>query len=238
MEMERRIAEIIYQYSLVDFDKKLGAVHIPMSALTEHGLTYNQVTLGFSLLSKHGVNNFEQCRGRAERDSGKAQQHFQVIPQTDIDVWEQSGDKEHLEAIEPAWRVFINQKKIEAFLKKPKITTSTPVQPTDKVVLYFTSRGELFRDDKHRLSMKKDGVPFKVFKYFFENPNHDYDPELTTDDMAAALDMKAQLLRNEINKLKKAAVTSLGLKDSLSLFQNKRFSGYRLNPQIAIIERD
>jgi len=82
--------------------------------------------------------------------------------------------------------------------------------------------------------MKKDGIPFKIMEYLSLNQNTDYG--LSTEDMASQLDMPTARFRNELNKLRKGLEEPLGLKGSLKLIESKRFNGYRINPQIEIVE--
>lgn len=231
--MEMKIAGIIHNYSLVDFNKERGVVYVPVAAFEKEGVTLHDLMLGFSLLSKHGVHNHEQCKGQMELMSGENVWHFQEVAETDIASWEKSGDVEMLNSIETAWCISIDPKKIAAFVKKPK-RTDEQTQQTDKTILYFKNDGELFRNEKQRRPLKKDGMQFRIFRYLSENPNTDY--EITTEDMATALGIKAPQLRNEMGKLKRGVEGSLALKGTFALIETKRFNGYRLNPRIEIIE--
>lgn len=60
------IAKIIYNYSLVDFDKENGTVYVPATAFKKQSMTLHDLMLGLSLLSKHGVRSHEQCKGQME----------------------------------------------------------------------------------------------------------------------------------------------------------------------------
>lgn len=226
------IAKIIYNYSRVDFDKERGIVYVPKAAFDKEQITLHDLMLGFSLLSKHGVLNHEQCKGQMERMSGENEWHFNEVTTTDIENWERSNDVDMLDSIETAWRITVDQKKLGAFVKKPKAAIET-MEPKEKLVLFYADEGTIYTKDK-TYPVARDGVPFKVFKYLADNPNTTY--ELSTKDMASELDMTTARLRNEFLKLKKSAASRLELKGSLALIEAKQGSGYRLNPRIEVIK--
>lgn len=231
--MEMDIAKVIHDYSRVDFNKEKSVVYVPTKMFDAKGITLHDLMLGFSLLSKHGVSNHEQCKGQMERTSGENEWHFNEISEADIENW-RKNDEEMLDSIENAWRITIDPKKIAAFVNKQKSVVSTQT-PIDKLVLYYKDEGIVFKDTKEKsYSMARNGAPFKVFKYLIDNPNADY--ELSTQDMASELDMTSARLRNEFGKLNKATADELDLKGSLKLIEAKQGSGYRLNPRIEIIK--
>ncbi len=117
-------------------------------------------------------------------------------------------------------------------LSRDKITSSKISDKKENIILHLSKNGELWREPKAKncYPIEERSDRHKIVRYFVEKELYDYYP---TQQIANDLELTTKDIMKKIGEINNTVLGKLKIKNKI--LENKRSSGYRLNPKYKII---